>query len=216
MMNKVSLGVAALLGTLSVAVFVEPASAQNTRMQQGTSRMASSGSRMQGNLTMAGKRFINKAAIGGMFEVRSSQLALKKSRRQDIRQFAQMMVNAHTQVNGQLKQIARTKGVTVPANLDRSHQRMYNQLARLNGAAFDNAYLKAQHMAHVAAVDVFSNGSVAPRDSDLKSFAGKVLPDIREHLTMVQNLRDGNGMGRMTGAGSSAAPTATADSGPTP
>ena len=152
-----------------------------------------------GSVGTMDKMFMNKAAIGGMFEVKSSKLALQKSSRADVKQFAQSMVSEHTPVNAELMQIARTKKVMLPASLDAAHQKTYNMLAKLSGAAFDTAYLQAQHRDHVAAVELLQNGSVANKDADTRAFAQKHLPHFRQHLTMVDALRSGGMKNMMSG-----------------
>jgi putative membrane protein len=59
------------------------------------------------NLSRAEKDFVDKAAAGGMFEVQVAQLALQKSQSSTVKSFAQRMVDDHTKVNDQLKQIAQ-------------------------------------------------------------------------------------------------------------
>ncbi|MDW6023589.1 DUF4142 domain-containing protein [Mesorhizobium sp. BAC0120] len=71
--------------------------------------------------------FVNKAAIGGMFEVQSSELALKKSKDADVRQFAEMMVTDHTKANNTLKSVAKQEHLKLPTELDHEHATMGGQ-----------------------------------------------------------------------------------------
>src|SRR5262249_55940222 len=138
----------AVTGLLALTALVSPAQTTQTNKMQGNTSQTGS--------TWAGMnkydiKFMKNAAIGGLFEVKSSNLALKKSKRSDVRQFAQMMIDQHTAANNELKQLAQSKGATLPTKLDKPNQQTYNQLVKLSGAAFDSAYLKAQHQAHIGA-----------------------------------------------------------------
>ncbi len=52
------------------------------------------------------------------------------------------MATDHQKAYDELERLASQKGVAVPTTLDRSHQAVYDRLAKLNGADFDRAYMK--------------------------------------------------------------------------
>ncbi len=216
--SRVTIGI----GLLSIPSLIGTAYAQNM-MQSPTPATAMQNSRMSNgmmhrNLTKADTRFLKNAAIGGMFEIKSSKLALQKSRNPQVRQFAQMMVTQHSSMANDLKQVARSKGFSLPMALDKSHQQIYNHLTKLRGSEFDSSYLTAQQMAHIQAVDVFSNGSEGARDPDIRTFASNNLSIIRGHLTMAQNLRNGDNRSVAQGSPMSPMhpPTRTTSTGTTP
>ena len=63
-------------------------------------------------------KFWNEAAQGGMTEVELSNLALQKSQNEEVKTFAQMMVDDHTKANDELKMLAQNKSVTLPTKLN--------------------------------------------------------------------------------------------------
>src|SRR5262245_764539 len=81
--------------------------------------------------------FATKVAQGGMAEVQLSQMASEHAADPDVKTFAQRMVTDHSKANDELKQLAATKGWTLPAQTDAAHQTKATQLQALNGAAFD-------------------------------------------------------------------------------
>src|SRR5262245_34765367 len=97
-------------------------------------------------------QFIAKAAVGGMFEVKSSQLALQRGTAPSLKTFAQQMVTDHTKANQELMTLAARKGWQVPTALDEKHLDMLNKLARLQSSEFDTAYWDMQLKAHEGAV----------------------------------------------------------------
>jgi putative membrane protein len=63
-------------------------------------------------------------------------------------------------------------------------------LAKLQGAAFDRAYI--QHMVndHEEDVKLFRTEAKHGKDPDLKRFAAHTLPTLEAHLNMVRNLAE--------------------------
>ena len=51
---------------------------------------------------------MKKAAISNLFEIQSNQLALQKSQNEQVKKFAQMMVDDHTKAGEQLKSTLST------------------------------------------------------------------------------------------------------------
>ena len=133
--------------------------------------------------------FANQAAASDQFEVQSSEIALQKSHSPRVRQFAQHMVDAHTQTTQQLTQIASAKGMTLQPALQPEQQKMVSDLQGMNGGrAFDRAYLNDQVTGHSAAVTLFQNEIANGQDPQLKAFAQQTLPIIQNHLRDARRL----------------------------
>jgi putative membrane protein len=125
--------------------------------------------------------FVDKAAMGGMAEVKLSKLAMDKGQSTDVKQFARKMVEDHTKANMELKQIAEKKNLVVPTKLDPEHEKAYNQLATLDGANFDKEYMRVMATDHDDATKLFKEEAQRGQDAELKSFAMKTLPTIEKH-----------------------------------
>ena len=81
----------------------------------------------------AERRFLEKAARDGMAEVQLGQLAQQRAQDTQVKDFGRRMVNDHGKANDQLKSLASTKGVTLPADLDSSHKRLADRLGKASG-----------------------------------------------------------------------------------
>jgi putative membrane protein len=68
-------------------------------------------------------------------------------------------------------------------------------LQNLTGAAFDKAYMDEQVKAHESAVQLFDKQANGGQDAELKAFAAKQLPTLREHLKMAQDIKSKLGSG---------------------
>jgi len=218
----------------------------------------------QGDMKIASddKSFVMKAAEAGMSEVEMGQLALQQASNEEVKRFAQRMVDDHSKANTELMQLAQSKGITLPASTssgsgdnmtssgqstatstsgqqststgqqttgttgqqnnrsgsgqqndrtgsgqqnDRSgsmttgqdstgmkgssdHNKMMDKMGKLSGADFDREYIKHQVADHDKAVALFEKQSRNGKDPELKAFAERTLPTLREHQQMVRDL----------------------------
>ena len=143
----------------------------------------------QTNLSTADQNFILAAAQGGMTEVKLGELASANGKRDDVKEFGQLMVKDHTAINSDLKALAAQKGVTLPDGLDAKHQGMVDKMAALTGSEFDNAYIAGMIKAHKADAKAFKGESAATQDADIKSFLDKSIPIVEEHLKHVTAMK---------------------------
>jgi putative membrane protein len=137
------------------------------------------------------KRFIKDAFLGGMTAVELGKVALQKASSDAVKQFAQKMIDDHSKVNEDLKQIATVVDISVPAALDSKHQSRVDKLSKLSGAEFDRAYIKDQLKDHQQDVKDFQQAAEYGSDPALKTFASKTLPMLQEHLSLVKDLDKG-------------------------
>jgi len=135
--------------------------------------------------------FVNKIAISDMFEVQSSQLALEKQPDRDTKPFAQRMVKDHQQTTKELKALVDGGKVkaTLPTALDSEHQKMLDELKGKSGKDFDQSYDQMQVKGHQDAVALFDAYAKGGDNADLKKWAAKMLPHIKQHLAMAQKLK---------------------------
>lgn len=151
----------------------------------GMSQSGQSGQSGQ-KLSRADAKFIEQAALSGMAEVASSELAAKKASSDQVKTFAKQMVDEHRKSNEQLMSLAQARGVTPPTQVDREHQRAMEKLEKLSGAEFDREYMAMQAKDHRKAVQLYEKQAKDGKDPELKSFAQAQLPHLKEHLTMAK------------------------------
>jgi putative membrane protein len=139
------------------------------------------------SLSSGDRKFIEKAAEGGMAEVQLGQLAASKASSDDVKKFGQKMVDDHSKADDQLKQLATSKGVNLPTDLDHSTKREMDKLSKLSGADFDREYMKTMVSDHKKDVSDFKSEASKAKDPDVKQFAGSTLPTLQEHLQLAQS-----------------------------
>jgi Domain of unknown function (DUF4142) len=101
------------------------------------------------------------------------------------------MVADHQKTSSELKSLVdggRVKA-TLPRALDSEHQGMLDELKGKSGKDFDQSYDQTQVKAHQDAVVLFEAYSRAGDDAEPKRRAAKTLPNLKQHLTMAQKLK---------------------------
>jgi putative membrane protein len=144
-----------------------------------------------GKLAGADQKFLHRAAVGGMAEVELGQLAQQKAESDAVKQFGARMVQDHGKANDELKQLAGSKGATLPGSPDNKHEQEKQKLEKLSGAAFDRAYMKRMLDDHRKDVSQFRAEARSAKDADVKGFASKTLPTLEEHLKLAQSINNG-------------------------
>ena len=139
-------------------------------------------------LAAADSTFMKKAADGGLTEVSLAKLAQTKAANADVKSFAEKLERDHSKANDELKQLADQKKVTLPSAPSKLHADKEAKLSKLSGAAFDRAYVAAMLDDHRKDVAEFERVSMHAADSDLKAWAAKTLPTLKDHLQQVQLL----------------------------
>lgn len=167
------LSVAVLMGMMSSA-----AAQDNMGMNSGMAKMSS-----------MDQKFMMMAAKGGMAEVEMARLALQKSTNDAVKQYAQKMIDDHTMAGDELKQLASTKGVTLPMQPDAKQMAMMAKMQKLSGAEFDMMYVKEMGVkAHQDMEKLFMKESMSGKDMDAKAWAAKILPTVQMHLQMARDM----------------------------
>lgn len=135
--------------------------------------------------------FVNRMAMSDMYEVRAAKIALEKSQDEEIRQFAQMMVDDHSAATDKLKGIIASENLaTPPSTLDGNHFEMINALKAANAEDFDGLYLNQQRKAHETALALLRAYEAGGDNAALQSFASETAPKVSAHLDRVAKLDD--------------------------
>ncbi|MEO6814820.1 MAG: DUF4142 domain-containing protein [Ginsengibacter sp.] len=164
-----------------------------TNMANDTNKMNMSSSSDTSKMTTStlddgGRKFIEDAAHGGLMEVDLGNAAMK-SDNQQIKDFGKMMVDDHSKLNDELKEIAGKKNVQVPTGVTSDQQKEMDKLTKKTGNDFDKSYVKMMVDDHKKDIDDFKKASKNLVDSDLKNFAVNALPTLQKHLDAIQAIQ---------------------------
>jgi putative membrane protein len=133
------------------------------------------------------QEFVNKAAIGSMFEVDSSKVAQGKVTDRNIKDFAQKMIDDHGAANAKLESIAGEQKLKVPSELDTRHKSELDKLQQAK-APLDQPYVQMQRSAHIDAVGLFEAYAKNGDNAQLKTFAQETVPTLKMHQEMIDKI----------------------------
>ena len=127
------------------------------------------------------KGFAVKAGESGLYEVKLAQLAQQKASSNEVKELAKQLEQQHTAANNELAALAKQKNITLPTQLSGECDEAYQAFQKLDGPAFDSAYLMCNIMNHLGGIMTFQNEARNGTDPDIKAWAAKTLPVLRQH-----------------------------------
>lgn len=135
--------------------------------------------------------YVPNAAMGDMYEIMASDIALERSQDAEIKRLATMIRTDHSDASNKFKPAAATAApdVEIPAALDQRRQGLIDNLRSAGAADFDRVYLDQQIAAHNEALTLhrgFSDNGDTPA---LAAHARMVVPKIEGHLRMAEQLK---------------------------
>ncbi len=133
--------------------------------------------------------FINDAATGGMMEVELGNMATQKASSQRVKDFGKMMVDDHTKVNDNLKNICSQKNIDLPASITPDQRKDIDKLSKKTGSAFDKEYVNMMVDDHKKDIDAFKKAEMDVNDNDIKTFITNTLPVLQKHLDSIQAIK---------------------------
>ncbi len=164
-----------------------PAAAQTAATPGGT---ATTERTMANRLAGADKDFLEQAAQNGHAEIEGSRLAATKATNPDVKAYAQKMVDAHTKSHQELVTLATAKGAKLPDEPSLVQKTKLKLLQAADGDGFDRRYTESLGVeAHEDNIKLFEKASSRSADPEIKAFATRMLPNLREHLTMARALK---------------------------
>lgn len=135
--------------------------------------------------------FVAKAAAGDMFQIEAGKIALQRSTNPQVKEFAQMMIDAHTQTTADLKAAIAASGlaITPPTLLPDDKTTALADLRAVDAKDFDKKYLDGQIDVHQASLDLVSRYAQSGDNAQIKAAATTLQPLVQDHLDRARALR---------------------------
>lgn len=186
----------ALACALSVSLWNIAASAQTVNPPTTERNAPAATSKSPQAKTKASKetaQYVEKAAMGDLFEIQSSELALKQAESPDVKAFAQRMIKDHTASSEALKAGIQSANldVNVPDKLDKAHQSKIDDLRKVKGKEFDQAYMREQVSAHKEALQLHKTYAEKGDNPVLKKTAANTTTVVEHHLAEAEQIAKG-------------------------
>ena len=159
----------------------------------GTGAVGTSGAADR-DVSGADKDFVKDAVITGMAEVDLGRLALDQASTPNVKKFAQMMIDDHTQAGEKMKSLAAQHHIEVPAQVDDTHKDLADKLAAKRGLDFDRDYADAMVDGHQNFIDKLEKRIDKDRLSEWKAknydASGKKIEVKGEAMTVTPEKSD--------------------------
>lgn len=134
--------------------------------------------------------FVVNAASRGMLLLEISQIALRKASSPAVKTLAQTMISQHGSLQQDVKTLAAQKSIVLPSALGKDQGEQAGELTALNGAAFDSRYLEQLEKLHEQSIDECDDMSEDAYDGDIRAFAARRLPLLKQHLEAAEQVQD--------------------------
>ncbi|WPB58761.1 DUF4142 domain-containing protein [Xylophilus sp. GOD-11R] len=142
-----------------------------------------------GAFNQTDRRFVTDAANAGVYEVQAAQVAVKRAQSADVKAFAQMLLSDHEKANVALEKLAASRSMELPRELPHELRGRVQGLEREQPEKFDREFVQKVGMDdHDKDIRLFENAVAKSTDPELKSFAVKTLPELKQHRQHAQGL----------------------------
>ena len=134
--------------------------------------------------------YVKMAGAGDQYEIQSSKLVLTSTKNPAVKRLANMMIQDHMKSSSMVKAAAAKAGMhPKPAMLDPDGKDMLRRLRLAKGQDRDSLYIEQQKMAHTKALSLHQEESAAGATRSLKIVAGKIVPVVQHHKSMIEGMR---------------------------
>ena len=141
-------------------------------------------------ITTSIEGFGNHAMVALLYEIEAANIALRRSRREDVRRFAQTMLKDHGKMKSELGSFlgATDSPTQPPDSVDRVHQVLLDDLNGASDADFDKRYISQQQLAHSEAITLFKTYRDHGENPGLQNLCRLGLPILEQHAEMARRL----------------------------
>lgn len=139
-------------------------------------------------LTASDTDFAHSACRAAAAQVELGQLAALNTRNREIRKFARHLSEDHREAAKELDRLFEGKGLEARPELASDLDSSLDRVATLKGSEFDRAFKEEAIQSHKRALATFEQEARQGADPDLRAFAQKRLPELRQHLAIAEGL----------------------------
>jgi putative membrane protein len=171
----------------------QPSGANSPSSMDQQQQMATNGASGMNTGPAVDKAFVKKALEGNIGEIEMGKLALQKSNDDQVKQFAQRMVDDHGKMQDQLKPAAEQMGVKVPEGPSKGQMKSMDKMKALSGDAFDQAYIKDMVKDHKTDDNDFKMEAQSTQNPQLKQMVMQSDQTIESHLQQIEQIAKSKG-----------------------
>lgn len=138
--------------------------------------------------TQKDAEFTYEAVASSYGEIKLAELANQRSRNNEVKNLAKMLLTDHTAALNELKTIAQAKAISIPVEERETAEKKIDNLADKSGEEFDKKWTGEMLDMHKETINKFENRLDATEDAELKAYISKTLPVLKKHRDELEAL----------------------------
>jgi len=148
---------------------------------------AQTASARRANQSYSDEVSIRTAAETSMTQVDLGKLAEQKAQNPQVKKFAQLMVEEHSKITEQLKELGMSERINLPTSISRRDADTHRELER-EPSGFDKSYTSQAASQLAREVGEFERGASATSKPALKDFFERTRPTLQSELQEAKRL----------------------------
>lgn len=136
-----------------------------------------------------GNEFIAQAAQDSLAEIELCEMALQKTSNDDIKTFAQRMIDDHSEFGREIERFGAQKNIPRPKDIGSEQNAKMKELSDLSGQDFDRKFIEHNVKDHENDIKVFQHYAREESDPDIKALAERGVKMLTEHLKMTKQIQ---------------------------
>jgi putative membrane protein len=132
--------------------------------------------------------FIRDVGADNTMQVQLAELAQRKARNREIREFAQREARDHQRLMNQWTNMTARSGMSLKSGMGPRHREKITQLQDESGNDFDKAYMTLMIRQHQDEVSYWQKEGRATRASQVRNLVNSGLPSLEQHLAEAKRL----------------------------
>jgi len=134
------------------------------------------------------QKFVLHLANCDYAEIQMAELAKKNAASNEVKTFAQKMVEQHDQARKDLLNQFKDLKIGVVSTMEKNDKDLYDRLSGLKGADFDREYMKAQVDRHQQSIKYLQDNAKSA-DANIRGWSEKQLKTLQDHLKHAQQIQ---------------------------
>lgn len=143
-------------------------------------------------LTGTTQGFVEAISMNTMYEVAAAEIALDRSKRPAVLDFADSLLEESAQTQNELDEAVISSNIPVEAvtEIDSRHQGMLDNLTGASDEDFEERFLEQQVNAHNEALELTESYAESGRSPPLREFAADTAPSLQQRLARAEALSE--------------------------
>ncbi|NUY79438.1 DUF4142 domain-containing protein [Flavobacterium sp. MAH-1] len=159
----------------------EPADTEEAAEEQNEAKFDNDSTGVDNDAKEDDSEFLMAVAEVDMKEIELGKLA-QKSANADVKALGTMMVTEHSKTSEEVKGLAASKNITLPAAPTEDVQKAVEDFNKKKAADFNKDYADKMVEGHEKTIEKFEDYVKNGTDADIKAWAQKTIPVLQMHL----------------------------------